>query len=215
MISTRDLSPLPGIEELKKLAQALAMLDAILSPEWEYRTYSFNSRWDAGEQMASMRDGSGDGWFCVFGAPGSFFKGFAHESPMSPWRTRPSKIWPGILESVPASFAAFLTEPAFVMAETTFCIWRERSDSAWRRGTISFPDTPDPDGSAKLLAMLDGNPRTYQAWAETNYERTMDPAAIASVYAHDPLTNDLVQAINDTVDLADLAEDIEEIGYPR
>jgi hypothetical protein len=75
MTSTRDLSRLPGIERLRKLTQSLAMLDAIVSREWEYRYYSFNSRWSAGEQLASMRDGSGDGWFCAFGAPGSFFKG--------------------------------------------------------------------------------------------------------------------------------------------
>jgi hypothetical protein len=46
------------------------------------------------------------------------------------------------------------------------------------------------------------------------YERTIDLAAIAQVYAHEPLTHHLVRAINDAVDFADLAEDIEEIGYP-
>jgi hypothetical protein len=117
MISTRDLSRLPGIEPLRKLAQSLAMLDAIVWRDWEDRYYSFNRRWGAGEQMASMRDGSGDNWFCVFAAPGALFKGFAHESAMSPWRAQPPKIWPGVLESVPAAFGAFLTQPAVVMAE--------------------------------------------------------------------------------------------------
>jgi hypothetical protein len=40
MISTRDLSHLPDIDHLKSLSQSLAMLDAILCPEWEYRYYS-------------------------------------------------------------------------------------------------------------------------------------------------------------------------------
>jgi hypothetical protein len=63
--------------------------------------------------------------------------------------------------------------------------------------------------------MLDGNPATYQAWAEEYYERAIDHAAIAHVYEHQPLTSDRVRAINDAVELTDLAEDIEEIGYPR
>jgi hypothetical protein len=215
MISTRDLTGLPGIEPLRRLTQSLAMLDAIVSRDWEYRYYSFNSRWSAVEQMASMRDGSGDDWFCVFGASGAFFRGFTHESPMSPWRTDPPTIWPGILDSVPASFGALLVEPALAMESTTFCIWREHGDSAWRRGAISFPDAPDPDGSADLLAMLDGDPSTYHAFAEQYCECTIDLAAVAHVYKHEPLTPDVVRAINDAVALADLAEDIEEIGYPR
>jgi hypothetical protein len=214
VISTRNLSRLPGIEPLRALAQSLATLDAIFSIEWEYRTYSFNSRWGTGEPLASMRNGSGDGWLCVFGPLGAFLKGFAHESAMSPWRARPPKVWPGVLDSVPAAFGALLTEPALAMEETTFCIWRGHGDAAWHAGAISFPDAPDPDGSADLLAMLDGNPATYQAWAETMYERTIDLAAIAQVYAHEPLTHHLVRAINDAVDFADLAEDIKEIGYP-
>lgn len=43
MISSRDLSGLPDVPALRRLMQSLAMLDAILSPEWEYRYFSFNS----------------------------------------------------------------------------------------------------------------------------------------------------------------------------
>jgi hypothetical protein len=53
MISTRDLSKLPDIASFRRLTRALAMLDAILSPEWQYRYYSFNAHWSAGEMMAS------------------------------------------------------------------------------------------------------------------------------------------------------------------
>lgn len=54
---------LPSIAELRRIAQSLAVLDAILCPDWEYRYYSFNSRWGFGDEMASMRNGSGDEWF--------------------------------------------------------------------------------------------------------------------------------------------------------
>ncbi|MFL5245765.1 MAG: hypothetical protein ACJ8FY_27140 [Gemmataceae bacterium] len=61
-ISTRNLA-LPSIEELRKLCQSIATLDAILSPEWELRYYSFNNSWAAGAACASMRNGSGDDYF--------------------------------------------------------------------------------------------------------------------------------------------------------
>ena len=65
--------------------------------EWDYRWYSFNSKWVEGEQMASMRNGQGDGWFCGFGLPGAFLKGFDHESKMSPWNMESPKVWTGVL----------------------------------------------------------------------------------------------------------------------
>jgi hypothetical protein len=46
------------------------MLDAIMSPEWEWRYYSFDSRWGPGEEMASMRNGSGDAYSIVFSSAG-------------------------------------------------------------------------------------------------------------------------------------------------
>ncbi len=43
MISTRDLTSLPNVDDLRQLLQSLAMLDAILSPDWDGRYYSFKS----------------------------------------------------------------------------------------------------------------------------------------------------------------------------
>src|SRR5262245_33579514 len=111
MISTRDLSGLPDIDGLKRLMQSMALLDAILSPEWQYRYYSFDSKWDNGEQMGSMRDGCGDDLFALFNEHGCFLKGFAHEAEMSPYRERPNCMWPGVLEGVPKEFAAALEQP--------------------------------------------------------------------------------------------------------
>jgi hypothetical protein len=131
VISTRDLSRLPDIETLRRLMQSLAVLDAILMPEWQYRLFSFNSRWSKGEQMGSMRDGQGDDLFAHFTKAGCFLKGFAHESPMTPYREQPKRVWPGVLDSVPKTFAKSLAEPAFSMEDTTFCIWRLNGDPAW------------------------------------------------------------------------------------
>jgi hypothetical protein len=214
-ISTRDLSRLPGPADLRALSQSLATLDAILSPEWDARYYSFNRRWGAGEAMASMRDGSGDGYFALFDARGAILKGFAHESPMRPRVQDPPRVWPGVLDHVPPAFAAFLTEPAFVLGETTFCVWWEGGDSAWRRGAVAYPPGTDPDGSASLLALLDGDPATYRAWAEEYYDQNVPLDAVVHVHRHRPLTPAVVAALNDRLALEDLAEDLDEIGYPQ
>jgi hypothetical protein len=152
-ISTRDLSGLGSLATLERLARSIAAIDAILSPEWDYRFFSFNAAWDSAnrERMASMRDGSGDGYFAVFSSVGGILKGFAHESPMSPWVSSENRVWPGVLDGVPAIFGGFLSEPAFSMDETTFCIWRTFEDFAWNSGPIDYPDGDDPDGSGNLL----------------------------------------------------------------
>ena len=214
MISTRNLTGLPTIETLKKLTQSLAMLDAILMREWDYRYYSFNSKWAENEQMASMRNGEGDGWYCGFGPPGVFLKGFDHESPMSPWGKEISKVWPGVLDSVPALFKSFVTEPAFSMEDTTFCIWRAMQDSQWSTGDISFPAADDPDGSGWMLSILDNAPGTYKAWAEGYYECPVSLPAVQQIYEHVPLTPQLVQELNATVEFGILLADAAEIGYP-
>ena len=214
-ISTRDLSQMPSIDRLEKLTQSLAMLDAILSPEWDYRYFSFNAKWDSSlnERMASMRNGAGDEYFLVFNAQGAILKGFDHESPMSPWGRKPTSVWPGILESVPRAFASFLTEPAFSMGDCTFCIWREMEDECWHCGPVTFPETDDPDGSEGLLWMFDGKPETYVEYVSGYFERTIDVDLVRRIYGHEPLTPLLVNQLNPQASLESVLKDAGEIHY--
>jgi hypothetical protein len=215
MISTRNLSQLPDIAGLIKLTKSLAMLDAIMMPEWQYRYYSFNSVWDTGEQMASMRDGSGDEWFCLFSSAGAALKGFDHESEMSPWANDDHTVWKGVLDQVPVVFTRFLNEPAFSMQDTTFCIWRTNQDSDWRVGKIEFPDAADdPDGSEGLLSILDGNPETYRQWAEEYYEKPVSLSAVQRLYQHESLTPQLVKELNPEIEFDAILADAAQIGYP-
>lgn len=103
------------------------MLDAVLSPGWESRYYSFDSTWGPGEEMASMRNGSGDEYSIVFSAAGMFVRGFDHESPMSPAASELGEPWSGVLDAVPEVFAGCVHEPAFSfdgVPEFTVCLWR-------------------------------------------------------------------------------------------
>ncbi len=205
---------MPSIEDLRHFTQSLAMLDAIIQREWEGRYYSFNSRWDQKQQMASMRNGEGDSWFCVFAPFGAFLKGFDHESKMSPRNNGFGKIWPGVLDDVPGVFKSFLTEPAFSMGETTFCVWRTSVDTVWHKGSISYPTGKDPDGSARLLSLFDANPNTYRNWAEEYYKHPVSLALIEQIYGHKPLTEGVVRGLNPKANLAELSDDLAEIGYP-
>jgi hypothetical protein len=211
--STQDLSVLPNIAELKKLCQSLAMLDAIIYPKWQGRYYSFNDCWDKNTSLASMRNAEGDDYFILFVSAGAVIKGFAHESTMSPYLRNPPSVWPGIYENVPKELKTALSDPAFSAEDVTFCIWRTREDNGWIRGDITFPSSKYSDGSADLLALLDGNPQSYQAWAGEYYEREIALSAVEHVYAHRPLTQDILTLLNAEITEEEFAEDIKEIGY--
>ena len=73
-LSTATPERLPDIEKLRRLTKSIAMLDAIICPEWEFRYYSYNSKWGRGEEMASMRNGCGDDWFLLFDVHGAALK---------------------------------------------------------------------------------------------------------------------------------------------
>ncbi|MEH1849917.1 MAG: hypothetical protein V7L25_34335 [Nostoc sp.] len=209
MISTKHLKSMPDIGALEKICKSLAMLDAIIMPEWDLRYYSFNSKWSKSEKMASMQNGSGDSYFALFTKKGAILKGFVQDSSIT------SETHPEILENVPDVFAEnFLNEAAFSMESTSFCIWRLTTDSSWQVDNINKKSKSDADGSEKLLSIFEDAPANYKNWAEEYYEIELPETEILAVFEQQPLTDELVQAINPDNSLEDLEEDIEEIGYP-
>lgn len=188
-----------------------------MSPEWESRYYSFDSRWAPGEQMASMRNGSGDAWSIVFSSAGAFIRGFDHESPMSP-ANNDDELWPGLVDAVPEVFSGCVAEPAFSFdgtLEATVCLWRQQGDDRWHAGELVFPAGDDPDGADRLFQVLvEGSPVAYQRFAEDYYETAVDVAAVGEIFALHPLTDDLVRRLNPDLVVADLGENLAEIGYP-
>lgn len=78
----------------------------------------------------------------------------------------------------------------------------------WRRTNSA------KDGAESLLFVLDGNPSTYQEFAEDYYECSIDLEAVTSIYQHQPLTAEMIKALNPEVSLESLASDLEQIAYP-
>ena len=211
MISTRNLRALPDIPTLRRLTRSLAMLDAILSPEWEPRYYSFDSHWGPGELMASMRNGQGDHWFALFTGAGVVVIGLDHEAPMF----RPGDPWPGVIDAVPRDLTTAVDEPAFDARNCTFCVWRRTAGARWEHGPVQFPDGDDPDGSARLLQILDGRPESYHAFAADYYEVDLPLDAVRAVYRHQPLTPELLAQLAPGVTVDMIRQDVAEIGYPE
>ncbi|MER7199752.1 hypothetical protein [Streptomyces sp. CB01635] len=210
---------MPEISVLREHCRSLSVLDAILSPEWEDRYYSFNDRWSETESLASMRNGSGDEFSIVFSPAGAYIRGFAHEAPMSPYTE--DGPWPGVLDEVPDVFRPCVEEPAFCdedgMPVVTACMWRETDHASWKAGTINYPDEQpdDPDGAGHLFQLLvDRSPEAFQQWAEDYYERPVALEAVSHVFASRPLSDSVVNALNSEITVADLAKDLAEIGYP-
>ena len=189
------------------------MLDAVIQPTWEYRYYSFNSKWAPRQQVASMRDGCGDDYFVLFTQDGAILKGYSHESSAAEHVVKHGRPLPGMFDGVPNVFAAFLQEPAFSIAQTTFCYWRTHADRTWQTGRAQYPISADPNGAAALLAILQGDPIRYANWAEDYYEKSIDPAAVGRIYKQEALTIELVHALNPGITMQQLAADIAAIEY--
>ena len=210
------LAALPTLERTVGLTRALAVLDIVMSEEWEDRYFSFDPAWAEGEQMASMRNGQGDTWFCWIGAAGAAIAGFDHEAAMTPYAHDPPRLWPGLVDDVPEAFRVpVLEEPAFSTTDLTFVIWRQAGDAAWQASSVQPPDGPDPDGAQWLLdPLVEDRPERYVGFVEEYYEVEVPLDAVAAVYAGEPLTPALVAALNPERDTAAARAEAAEAGHP-
>lgn len=203
MISTQNLELLPDSEVLKSTCKAISVLDAILSPEWEFRYYSFNAKWHSEEQCMQMRNGQGDEMHVLFKNNGTVINGFAHEY------TQPSKKI--ITANLPETFNEFIFGEPINSVGTTFCLWELNSD-----GWVAGKNVTE-DNSAEMLRIFDANPATYCNWAGEYYEIDSLPLpTIRQIYKGELLTNEMVLLINSNFDNWEkLVIDLEEIDYPH
>ena len=208
--SASNMLQFPDVLPVKRLLQSVAMLDAVICPEWEYRYYSFDANWAAGETMGSMRNGQGDDFFALFNCHGAVIKGFDHDSVVASMKFPSERFY----RDLPRQFASCGSEPAFSPEFVTFCMWRLFEEPAWSSAKITLPESEDSDGSAHLLAILDCSPETYQRWAEEYYECEVSLQAVIAAYQHRVLTEEIVASLNPKSNLISLSKDIAEIGYP-
>lgn len=191
---------IPRPEILKRISQSIATLDAVIMQDWEFRYYSFNAAWSPPNQMASMRNGSGDHYFILFIQDEVVIKGFCHELGSKP----------NCYDSLPQIFELpFLREPAFLTTDVSFACWN--SGQGW---VIRPPGAfADSECANTLLDVLQG-PEKYQKWAEGYYERLIPLPIVRSVFNHERLDDRMLKELNSGLDRKQLAADLKEIGYP-
>jgi len=207
MLDSQNLTALPDNQALQRLCKALAVLDAINSPDPEYRYHSYDASWDVGEEFFEMSDGEGDQMLVLFRSEGCVINGYADglEQPEKAQVTR----------GLPEVFDEFVFGEPVNSIGTTFCLWYTP-----RYGWQTGPLTNEEDGSEELLYIFDNNPDTYADWAneyfidETERE-PIDAEDVARIYRHEPLTKAAVLALNNELeDWPQLEADLQAIGYP-
>jgi len=226
-LSTEKLYLLPIPNQLRQICKSISALEAIISPEWEYRYYSYQNDWNDIDEFCGMRNGQGDQMLLLFRPDSVVINGFAHESEMNGWKevtVKKKKIFvqeiaKGVVNDLPEEFGEFVFGEPVRSIGSTFCIWQTKSDEGWKIGDIELPKDRYKDGSADLLHLLDGKPETYKVWAEQYYDETFEERelkldVVERIYSGEKLTLELVKQINPELeDLPQLKSDLDEIGY--
>lgn len=204
---------LPSIPEIVRRTKALAVLDLILSPEWQYRYYSFNAHWSSREQMASMRDGCGDEWWLVFHDSGwAALKGLGHES--SAWSEMRETLSDAIRSALPPEVAEFAQEAAFRWDETSFSYFWLPTNGVWKRANDLTAFAQLATGEEKLLRHLCGTAADYADFAGDYYEADIPLDIVTLIFNQLPLTSVMVNALNADTTLEQIEEELAEIDYP-
>jgi len=184
---------------MKQRLKSLAMIDAILCPEWEYRYFSFNCSWDNNEEMASMRDGEGNEYFILFKNGNIIGKVFEKSSPLTEIERNE------LFQKIPKILNFFLEEKAFSLQDTTLIFWKIKED----KELVYLPLNKE----LSYLGFL-YTPEVYINWAKKYYEINFDEKTIEELFNYMPLTEERIKKLNKTLTFSDLEEDIQKISYP-
>jgi len=207
MSSTKEPNLLPGRKNLQTICKAISVLDAILSPEWEYRYFSYNSKWAKDEEFFELRDGEGSHMLVLFHKKGCVINGF---DPDFQGRDK-NKLTKGL----PEVYKEFIFGEPVKSIGTTFCIWTNESEE-WQVGEINNYD----DNSEEFLSFFEDDPQTYIDWATDYFEGLykksgIDENTVEKIYNGETLTKEMVLTIVDKLeDWKQLEADLKEINYP-
>lgn len=188
---------LPDTEILKETARRAALLDAVLMQEWEFRYYSFNSQWSQGEEMGSMRDGSGNEFYILFRGKSCCIKLIDKEMDNTEDILNAAVNLSGADRDV---LDDFLSEPAFDPEFISFLVWNV--DGKW---------TQLGRGETELLNIFTDPVSEYRKFALDYYERILSSEVLQKIFAGH-FTWDLFIELNPDLDRKILKSDLKEIG---
>ena len=185
------------IENIKNTLKSIAILDAIISPEWESRYFSYNSKWSDSEEMASMRDGSGNEWFLWLHDNVMAWKFLDHELGIE-------KNIESIISQFPAQFDSFINEKAFSIKESS-CLWYFM-DNRWHEFGLENKSIHE------AIKTFTWAPKDYKKWADSYYENEFNIDAISSIF-NNQMNGKIIAQLNEKMSFEELQNDIEEIDF--
>lgn len=207
MISTAETALLPDYRKLKNICKAMAVLDSILSPEWQYRYHSYNSVWAENEEFFEMRDGEGVQLLLLFLGDGAVLNGFiSGQEPADKQK---------LFNLLPEKFHEFIYGEPVSSAGTTFCLWQTDGDPNWHTHQLAAALT----ASTVLLSPLDGFPDHYKQWADTYFESngrtgSIPLETVSRIFGLQPLNRAMVLSLSPQFsEWEQLKEDLQEISY--
>ncbi len=197
-----NINQLPSIAEMIKISQSLAILDAILMPEWEYRYFSYNKSWNNKQYMASMRDGEGSHYYILFDEnnkqPSCLGKIYDRDQSID------DKVYSMVNKL--EIFKTFLEEVAFENDKASFYFHFDQKSNQWR----AIPK----EKNIPFLGIMKNKQKEYIQWAEEYYETKIDAKVVTEIFEFKRLDERMISNLNPNIDLNDLLKDINEIGYP-
>ena len=194
----KSIDMLPEIKEVYETCQSLAVIEAILMQEWDFRYFSFNSSWDVNKSMASMRDGCGSHYYMTFDSQLTKCLGKLYNKPIGVKDTTPIKdVY---------MFEEFLQEPAFENEDATIYYYKTSNKIKWQ----SIPFLSD----IPFLGFLVNKENAYIPWAESCYEIEIKTQPVIDIFNYQPVTSSMVNQLNPNCCISTLIDDLNEINYP-
>ena len=184
------------VNEISQKLKILALADAIIEPEWEYRYFSYNSKWSDTEEMGSLRDGCGSEWFFWLSGNLAGYKCLSKDDGIIP-------DVESIKNKIPTEYNTFISEPAFSM-DTSTCIWYLK-ESNWIKYGLDVTDLMNID------ELKNWDARKYHSWAIDYYEREIDLNEVEKLF-NNQFSEEIAKKLNPDIDLRELKVNVEEIG---
>lgn len=196
-MNVNELAPhLPAPAALRKLCSRTALLEFLIAPRSGFRKYGYTTDWRPGWDLATMSNGGGDDYSVALSDEAGLIRCFDHESEASPY-INDDEFWPGTVDALPDRFRPFLDDPEFTDGDelaVTALLWFLPGDTAWSTGALGDVD----DASGWLLGPLyAADPaKEYDSRLGDYYDRDLDLSVVRALLAGEPLTEELVTALN-------------------
>jgi len=156
-----------------------------------------------------MRSGSGDHYFILFLPTACIVKAFCRR-PKNVETAPPAE---SLYREIPSIFETpFLREPAFLLSEVSFVLWKIDGEPEWN--VRPFGALENETHFNLLFEKLTCGPDAFRNWAQSYYEREIPLEAVQAIYEHHQISDRIISELNQNVDKSQLSADLDEIGYP-